>query len=298
MLAGASITSEARACRHEAARSGPFACMTEGTGDETVLQPGQAPGPAGNEPGFATAGARPPFLLDRHKLDRNNRLIARAPFERGRSLRMPDSALREERIEGIIDIGPISRSLQHPAGAPAGNQPQWEPSEPVRRNYQPAPAAISSPTGLDAVITPHSALALSDREGEALDPYRSALLDRRLRASNRNAWRASAKSTAKRERPPETTRRCPLHGKTARVLRQDRCGGAMPLKVLAGMERFLARQPGSSSRSNCSTGDREAIITAMQAFRLCARTGKFQGDGYFRQRAGSQRGLMRDVLAP
>jgi len=213
------------------------------------------------------------FLLDRHNWI-DNRLIARAPFEEAQ-LAHARQRLTEERIEGIIDIGAnfglYSILLARLPGINA-----VEAFEPVRRNYNQLCGNIFA-NRLDAVITPHR-LALSDREGEAwlhIDPRStgvSALEPERL-ARKREVYRESESVPLKRLDDV-------IAWENSRVfVKIDVEGHA--LKVLAGMERFLARNR-VFVQIELLDGDREAIITAMQASGYALER-EISGDGYFRR---------------
>ena len=215
------------------------------------------------------------FLLDRSNWI-DNRLIARAPFEEAQ-LAHARALIADASIEAVLDIGAnfglYSMVLAQTSGITA-----VEAFEPVRRNYNQLCGNIFA-NRLDAVITPHR-IALSDRSGEAqihIDPRStgvSALEPERL-ARKRDVYRDS-------ESVPLSRLDDLIGWENRRVfVKIDVEGHA--LKVLAGMERFLARNS-VIAQIELLDGDRQAIIEQMQAAGYTLER-EISGDGYFHKTA-------------
>jgi FkbM family methyltransferase len=211
------------------------------------------------------------FLLDRQNWI-DNRLIARAPFEDAQLAHARD-LVRAEKIDGILDIG-ANFGLYSIVLAQLPGIAGIEAFEPVRRNHNQLCGNIFA-NRLDGLITPHC-LALSDQTGEArihIDPRStgvSALEPERL-SRKREVYRESESVTLKRLDDV-------IAWESRRVfVKIDVEGHA--LKVLAGMERFLARNS-VFAQIELLDGDREDIIKTMQAhgYRLDR---EISGDGYF-----------------
>ncbi len=215
------------------------------------------------------------FLLDRSNWI-DNRLIARAPFEEAQ-LAHARALIADASIEAVLDIG-ANFGLYSVILAQLSGITAVEAFEPVRRNYNQLCGNIFA-NRLDAVITPHR-IALSDRSGEAqihIDPRStgvSALEPERL-ARKRDVYRDS-------ESVPLSRLDDLIGWENRRVfVKIDVEGHA--LKVLAGMERFLARNK-VFAQIELLDGDREAIIEAMQASGYALER-EISGDGYFHKTA-------------
>lgn len=215
------------------------------------------------------------FLLDRSNWI-DNRLIARAPFEEAQ-LAHARALIADASIEAVLDIG-ANFGLYSVVLAQTSGITAVEAFEPVRRNYNQLCGNIFA-NRLNAVITPHR-IALSDRSGEAqihIDPRStgvSALEPERL-ARKRDVYRDS-------ESVPLSRLDDLIGWENRRVfVKIDVEGHA--LKVLAGMERFLARNS-VIAQIELLDGDRQAIIEQMRAAGYTLER-EISGDGYFHKTA-------------